>query len=278
MRLRPWLALLLAPLGPAWGQLASGPSARLDALEYDAAAGGSCSIGAAGWFAIPWIAGPALGPNAGGALGFLAACDPEPTNAPVLFGITPWFGTKDGGSGAMLSGLNFQKLGAGASLTALIGGNTASSIAVLSDTQVSLSTPPGAMGPADVRVATLFGADALLAGYVYTPAVLADPTAAIGSGFDVRDLGPAGKLFQLWTSPFATSVPLPPYGVLLIGPSSVFKLVEAAYPAGAIHTLALSVPNDPVLSGLPFHFQSVAILSLAPPVILLTNRSTTVFQ
>jgi len=133
------------------------------------------------------------------------------------------------------------------------------------------------MGPVDVHLSTLHGGDTLEGGYVYTPAVLAAPSAAIGAQVSVRDLGPAGAPFELWTSPFSTSLPLPPYGVLLIGPASVFKLVQAAYPAHGVHEAVFPVPNDATLSGVPFHFQAVAILSVAPLSILLTNRSSTLF-
>ncbi|HKX46250.1 MAG TPA: IPT/TIG domain-containing protein, partial [Planctomycetota bacterium] len=209
-------------------------------------------------------------------LGFLGGADPEPTNAPVVFGLTPPFGPGAGGTPVLVSGLHFDHLGAGPTLDIVIGSASATDLVVLGDTQVTLKTPPGDLGPADVRVLNANGFDVLPDAFVFTPAVVAPAQAPIGSSVTLADYGPVGGIFSLWMSPFTTSIPLPPWGTLLIGPSQLVKVAEQPYPAPhGVHELVLGVPNDPTLAGLPVHFQAAAVTSLAPLTIVLTNRSTT---
>lgn len=52
------------------------------------------------------------------------------------------------------------------------------------------------------------------------------------------------------------SVPVPPYGTLLLDPATLAILAQAAIPAGGVFTLTLQIPNDPGLSGVTPHFQA----------------------
>lgn len=262
----------------AAAQLATSPNARLDALEFDGATGGASSLAFAVNAALPWVSGSAASATRQAELGLLAGYDPFPATAPLVYGLAPWFGTRDGGTAVLLSGMNLQKQGAAASLAVSFDLSPATNLSVLSNTQAALVTPAGPMGPVDVRATTIHGGHVLDDGYVYTPAVIAAPTAAIGGSVAVRDVGPTPAPFELYTSPFTTTLPLPPYGVLLIGPASVFKVAKSTYPASGVHTAVFAVPNDPLLFGVAFHFQAVAVLSVAPLTIVLTNRSSTLFQ
>ena len=257
-------------------QVAASPLYRLDTFAFDASGGGQSSPASAGWNHAA-DAGGALGsPGFTAHLGLLGAVDPEPTNAPVVFGATPPFGPGAGGTPVTVSGLHFQHLGAGPTVTARVGGTPVVGLSVLSDTQLAFTTPSGALGPALLEVASVYGSDADPDGFVYTPAVVASAVAPIGGAVTVTDYGPPGVLFSLQMSPVATSIPLPPWGTLLIGPAPLIKVVEKQYPApDGVHVLPLPVPSDPSLAGAVVHFQAAAVLSFTPLVLVLTNRSTT---
>ncbi|TAJ23714.1 MAG: hypothetical protein EPO68_02520, partial [Planctomycetota bacterium] len=216
------LSLLLA--APLAAQLPSSPGYSVIDWQLASAGGPLASNGFASHAALLWTGGQLASANHTVEIGFLAAHDPQPTNAPVIFAIAPGFGTKDGGAPVALSGINFDKLGSGASFALSIGGASATSVSVVSNTQATATTPAGAMGPADVVASTTFGAGTLAGGYVYTPAVVASPTAVPGGSLTVKNYGPLGGLFELWWSPVTTFIPFPPYGTILIGPSPATKL------------------------------------------------------
>lgn len=264
---------LAAPLA---AQLPSSASYSLLDWQLASAGGPQASNAFAVHGALLWAGGQLVSTNHTVELGFLAAHDPQPTNAPVIFAITPGFGAKEGGTSVALSGINFDKLGSGASFALSIGGASATGVSVVSNTQATATTPAGAMGPADVVASTVFGSDTLAGGYVYTPAVVAQPTAVPGGSLTVKNYGPLGGLFELWWSPLTTFIPLPPYGTILIGPSPATKLTAGFYTApDGINTKVIAVPSGPGLSGLQVHFQSVSIVTSPTLSILLTNRSTT---
>jgi hypothetical protein len=267
-------ASLCSPLAGA--QLPSSASYALIDWQLASAGGPLASNAFASHSALLWAGGHLVSPNHTVEFGFLAAHDPQPTNAPVIFAITPPFGTKDGGAPVALSGINFDKLGSGATFALTIGGSSASGISVVSNTQATATTPAGAMGPADVVASTVFGANTLSGGYVYTPAVVAAPTALPGGTLTVKNYGPLGGLFELWWSPVTTFIPLPPYGTILIGPSPATKQAAGFYTApDGINTKVFNVPSGPGLSGVQVHFQSVSIVTSPVLTITLTNRSTT---
>lgn len=119
--------------------------------------------------------------------------------------------------------------------------------------------------------------------FAYEPladALATTPTVAIGGTLEVENWSQSGLLFQTWFSPFATSIPLPPFGTLLIGPGSLYPLIPTTpYPSALVaHTASFGVPSDPTLQGVALYFQSASIASLAPLSIALTNRATTTIQ
>ncbi|MCI0587171.1 MAG: IPT/TIG domain-containing protein [Planctomycetes bacterium] len=272
------LSVALAALGsPARGQLAGSPGYQLLDLAFAAGGGGSCSSGFASQLALPSPAGgPMLSAGYDGELGFLAGNDPQPSNAPVIFGVAPGFGPTSGGTPVAIAGLNFDKLGVGPSVTVTIAGAPATGVSVVSDTQITCLAPPGPSGPSALTVTSPFGSDTLPQGFVHTPALLASPTVLPGGAVLFTNFGPVGGGYQTWFSIFTTSIPLPPFGTLLIGPSFLVQLFGGAYPApSGIALVPVGVPNDPALSGLQLHFQTAAITAFAPLTIVLTNRSTT---
>jgi hypothetical protein len=127
-----------------------------------------------------------------------------------------------------------------------------------------------------VTVSSSFGSGELSGAFLHTPAVVTPPSALLGTVLDIADYGPVGSIYQVNFSPFETSIPLPPYGTLLIGPTSVFALALLVYPGpDGVGTLPLFLPEDPTLSGVTLHFQSLAVISLSPLDARLTNRSST---
>jgi len=109
------------------------------------------------------------------------------------------------------------------------------------------------------------------------PAVAASPCAPIGGAVRVFDYGPPGAGFMLFVSTATTSMPVPPFGTLLIGPSPVATLQGPVPYTGtsAPNTLQLGLPNNPAFRGLALYFQSLA---LNTPAALLTNRAAAVLR
>jgi hypothetical protein len=262
--------------GASHAQLPASTNWTIQDWQFASAGGPECSTGFAAHTALLWVGAHAASPNYAAEIGFLGAHDPEPTNAPVVFAITPYFGPQQGGSAIALSGINFDKFGVGPSFALTIGGAPATGLSVVSNTQVTATTPAGAMGPANVVASTSFGSDSVPGGFIYTPAVVASATAVPGGTIQVKNYGPLGALFDLWWSPVTTFIPLPPYGTILIGPTPATKQASGFYigPDG-INTKTFPVPSGPGLSGLQVHFQSVSIIVTPTLSIQLTNRSTT---
>lgn len=109
------------------------------------------------------------------------------------------------------------------------------------------------------------------------PSVSAVASAAHGGPLRVDDWGPSGALFALFLSTARTSLPLPPFGTLLIGPSPIVTVLGATpYPAAsALHTLVLTVPNVPGLAGATLYWQSLSVQGTAGT---LTNRTETLLR
>src|SRR5262245_24807448 len=113
MRSLPVLACLaLAPA--AASQVSQSNNYRLDAVVLDCGGGGGCSLNYASWTAVGGTSGAeSASTNYKGAEGMLEVADPQPSNLPVVFGVTPDFGHKSGGTPFTISGFNFDRLGTG---------------------------------------------------------------------------------------------------------------------------------------------------------------------
>ncbi len=273
------IAALVAAGSLVAAQVAQSPGYRLLGLELDAGGGGSASSTHAAFVTLQDGAGAGLDSGLGGAaVGFVAIHDPTPTILPVVFAVSPSYGPEAGGTAVTISGLNFTK-GTG-SVTADVDGNPLTSVQVVSDMQLQALTPPGTRGPRDVGVQTSLGSTMLAGGFVYTPAVVAPPAAAIGGLLDLENYGEPGGVFDLYYSNVTTQIPVPPYGELLIGPTPLITLAAGqSYPApDGVALVQVPVPNTPALVGQSLHFQSLAVLSFAPLDLQLTNRASVVFQ
>ena len=115
---------LLVPCGHT--QLASSSNFKLTDYVLDSGGGGTASANFAAWMSIVSPSkGAMTSPRFAAGIGILETSDPQPTNGPVIFGITQPFGPKAGGNLVSISGLNFDRFGSGPSVTLDIGGNAA---------------------------------------------------------------------------------------------------------------------------------------------------------
>jgi hypothetical protein len=271
------LGTLLAPASQA--QLSTSPGFQLVDFTFDAGGGGSSSLGFAAHASLGATSGGEFGsPRYKSGLGLLETSDPQPTNEPVVFAVTPAFGPKAGGSVVTISGLNFDKFGVGPSVTVDIGGNAAGSVTVLSNTQLTAVVPAGISGPSTVTVTSALGSNSSAGAWVYTPAVITTPNSAIGQTFVMQNYGEVGNVFRTYVSTTQTFANTQ-YGTLLIGPFPLVQLLPALpYPGpDGISTFTITVPNSPVLAGLTIWFQSLDISQLSPLAGVLTNASSTTF-
>jgi hypothetical protein len=170
-------AFLLAALAAASpltaAQLASSPNYQLLADDLAGGGGGACSVGFAMVFASEPLAGdPVASIGFSASLGFLAANDPKPTNAPVVFGVTPDCGPITGGIPVTITGVNFTNRGAGPSIAAAIDGSAVSGLVVVSDTTITALTPVGTPGAKNVDVTSLYGIGTLTGGYEYSAGLI----------------------------------------------------------------------------------------------------------
>jgi hypothetical protein len=83
---------------------------------------------------------------------------------PTVTGVSPASGTARGGTTVTLTGSGFGYAVSGVSF----GGTAGTSLAVGSDTSLTIVSPVHLVGPVDVRVTTAFGTSAVVAGDVYT--------------------------------------------------------------------------------------------------------------
>jgi IPT/TIG domain len=280
-RSRPGLGACVALMGVALGasaqaQIANSSNYQMQGLMFDGGGGGSCSLDSAAWVSLGALGGHGLSSLSFGAeLGFLPYGDAEPGNDPVLFGVTPDFGPKAGGTPITISGLNFDKFGSGTSIAVKIGGLPATSVVVNSNSQITAVTPAGISGPRTVEVSNTFGLANDPDGYLYTPAITTTPVVPLGGTLEMRNYGPVGAAYVVFVSTSTAFAPTP-YGPLLIGPSPFIQLTPILPypPADGISQIDIVVPVMPVLHGLVAHFQA---LSVTVPLALssFTNASTT---
>ena len=110
------------------------------------------------------------------------------------------------------------------------------------------------------------------------PGVASSPCRSLGDTLLVDDFGPAGASFLLFASTALTSVPVPPFGTLLIGPTPILAMTGVLpYPGlSGPDTRQFPIPNDLGLRGLALHFQSLGILTSTN--FQLSNRATSLLR
>ncbi|MFO1054624.1 MAG: hypothetical protein U1F36_20570 [Planctomycetota bacterium] len=117
-----------------------------------------------------------------------------------------------------------------------------------------------------------------LMGVLCGPGVAASPCRSLGQTLDIDDFGPAGTSFVLCVSTATQSLPVPPYGTLLIGGSAPIVTLTGLVPYPGLsgpHTSHLQVPNNAAIRGLAVHFQSVAFTATG---LQLTNRASSLLR
>jgi hypothetical protein len=269
--------LLLVPAGRA--QISTSSSYQLVDFVLDDGGGGTASVN--------YAAAVSLGGRTGGqftsanfkaGLGILETSDPQPSNLPVVFGITPDFGPKAGGTAVTITGLNFDKFGAGPSVTVDVGGSSATGVNVASNTLITATVPAGAKGPQDLTVSSSFGSSFSPGAFIYTPAITTTPNSVQGGTVTIRNYGEVGNVFNTYISNVTTSANTK-FGTLLIGPFPIYLVLPVLSYTGpdGINEIVADVPVDPALDGLTVYFQSLDISGFGPVTGELTNRSSTTF-
>jgi hypothetical protein len=107
--------------------------------------------------------------------------------------------------------------------------------------------------------------------------VAASPCTPVGGSVRIDDYGPLGGVYVMAASTVATSIPLPFWGTLLIGPNPIVILAGPTFYPGSSgpSTTLLPIPPNPQFQGLSLHFQTLA---LGSPIDQLTNRASTLLQ
>ncbi len=149
---------------------------------------------------VALVGAPHDGSNAGSAWAFLGT--PEP--APTVTGIAPASGPSAGGTAVTITGSGFLP---GASVGI---GSPASSVDVVSETEITAVTAPGAAGSREVVVSDLYGSSSGSPSFTYTGgpappaqgtgdtgALLAGVLSTITTGLEAPKLGVAGNLLPV---------------------------------------------------------------------------------
>lgn len=271
------LGAALTPLAQA--QLSSSANYQLTDFALDGGGGGAASSGYGGWFAIGLPSGGTLSSsNYTAGVGFLETSDPIPGTQPIIFGLSPDLGVNGGGTPVTVSGWNFDKFGVGPSVTMSIGGNPSTGLSVLTNTQLTATTPVGDPGPTGVVVTSSLGSGSDPDAWLYTPGVVSTRYTQVGGQMDIRNFGTVGKTFiglVAGGGGFAGTQ----YGPFLLTEPYIFLQYGTPYPSpSGVHTLHVNVPNAPLLLGFTVHFQSLEATSYGPVVGQFTNASLTTFQ
>ncbi len=259
-------------------QVATSANYQLDGYGFANTGGGTCAPGVVAYTSLGGISGGSFGSlNFIAGDGFLEQFDPDLPTSLVVFGVTPNYGPKVGGTQVTVSGFNFDKLGAGPSTFVSVGGVPATGVTVVSNTELKFTTPPGLAGPRLLAIANTYGAVIKSDGFIYAPAVISSPTVMLGGNLDITNYGNPGDTYTTFVSTSTCVIPAAPYGTLLIGPFPFIQLLPfLPYGGTGASLVSLPVPVLPALSGITVHFQSVSLFaSGGPPPGALTNASTT---
>jgi IPT/TIG domain-containing protein len=286
---------LLAPTASA--QLALSPGYHLEDFTFASGGGGASSASFASFVALQVVeGGESTSPSFIATFGFLGAHNPEPTNAPVLFGVTPFVGPLEGATPITIAGLNFQKPGAGP-IAATIGGTPVTGLAVVSDTILTAATPSGTAGAKNVVASSLFGSDTLAGGFTHTASLQLYGTGTPGcSGTQEVNADSLPKVGNTGFHLTCTNAPPNALGLGLVtnvqdvGGSDVFGIgvllhVNLIF-STEVYTLdfvsgptgfgvaAVPIPNVPILAGSIYFAQALWSWSSCslPPLQLSTSK------
>lgn len=130
---------------------------------------------------------------------------------------------------------------------------------IVSDTVLVGSIPQGASsGPVTVTVSNTCGTASLPAGFTYLPILTSSGTPSIGSTFNLGLQGVPGDGFVILFSLVASGgLSTPPFcGQLALDPVFLFPLLSGVLSSGNL-TVPFPIPGNPLLVGVPMHFQAL---------------------
>ncbi len=284
-----WGALVaLAALGSA--QVAGSQSAFAIAQRAASNAGGTATS-AGGTFAGTLESHLGLAPGGGTSSaafvslvdGVVGVAPAITTSAPLVFGVSPGFGSKTGVELVDVFGFNFTAAGAGAN-TAEFGDRQALAVQTLSNTRLAVTTPSGVSfggnpkTPATVEVTNGNGTAGATDAFRYLPALLAPELAAIDASLElgVHHVPNTVALLVAGTSSPGLSLLVFPFeGSLELFVNPIVLGVVAA-PTGQ-STITFSVPDSPNLIGKKIELQALAVTDLVVPLGAFTNAVALTF-
>lgn len=205
-------------------------------------------------------------------------------STPVAFSVQSGQGPAAGGQAAEVLGVGFASPTAGTTQVDF-DGLAAGNVFVVSDTRLSLLTPPGTSllgnpkASVDVVVLNDDGSSSLSDGYLYTPALLERAPALIGGTLELDVVDEPGS-FHLLAYGFA----LPGFGIPLNGFAGSLELITGTSTFGALTPspsgttqFAVPVPDQPAIVGKSLDWQVISISSLAPFAGSFSNLLSTTF-
>lgn len=273
------LSVLSAALVPlAHAQVASSPNYQLSDVVLDGGGGGGASGGYGGWMSVGTeAAGTLSSPNYQAGIGLLETSDPLPANDPILFGLVPDRADWTGGALVTAYGWNFDKFGVGPSVTVDVGGNPATGVSVLTNTQLTTTVPAGDPGPTGVVVTSSLGSGSDPDAWMYTPAVVSTAFTQPGGEMDLRNYGDPSRSFITLASG-GTGFGGTQFGPFLLAHPFIFVMYGVPYGVDGLHTLHANVPNNLLLVGFTIHMQSFEATQYAPVLGRFTNATSVTFQ
>ncbi|MDA0365850.1 MAG: IPT/TIG domain-containing protein [Chloroflexi bacterium] len=193
----------------------------------------------------------ALGPaavlvsTAGGQVGGLTAGFTYAETKPVVNAVTPWTGASTGGTAISIAGTGFA---AGATVT--IGGAAASSVVVVSASQITAITPPGVVGAATVLVTGSGGAiSGLASAFTYTSGSSTPTSPPIGGIPQITSVTPAsgspagGTAITIIGNGFVDGASVRVGGAVAVTTVISATQIVASTPAGTAGNTSLIVTN-----------------------------------
>ncbi|QDU65863.1 IPT/TIG domain-containing protein [Engelhardtia mirabilis] len=275
-------ASALAPIVSAQSGVSGSESSIAPAGNLNSAGGATGSAGYAAETSLAFAGGATASSSAnysfrGGALWSENGFAPP---GPAVFGVLQGSGSKAGGDTVTVVGSGF--LGGGP-ISVEVGGAAASGVTVVSDTELSLVTPPGVnvygnpLGASDVTVGDGLTTATATDAYVYTPALTAPAELRIGAPYEIAMYATPGALIDLYIGVAIPGVVLPiggldgafeMLGFFLSPTSSTFAGPEP-------QVWGFPLPKDPNLVGLAFQWQGFELTNFAPLTGSFTNRLST---
>lgn len=188
------------------------------------------------------------------------------TDQPIVFGVQPAYGSKNGGEALTIIGANFTAAGAGQA-DVDFNGAFGSNVVVQSFTTITLDSPVGSdafgnpLGRVGARVTNALGTTLAPDAFGYTPVLELDGVARVGGApFNIR-LVSGPPVFYFLSLGFADPnafLPVSPFegSMAILSFSKTIK--NFAFSPGET-AITLAVPDDPSLAGFTVDFQALAI-------------------